>query len=200
MTGTEKIKTKIIEDARAKALAINQQAGQEASDIISQASKEAEQKKAELLKKAEIDAAQTYKRMLAVAGLEGRKEILRAKQDMIDAAFDAALSKVCSLPDKEYQMLLERMITDAAGDEGGEILLSQKDAKRMDDSFICNINKRLGSAGKRGTVFLSEQNIAAVGGFKLKRGEMEINGTLEIVFGMLRPELEQEVVKILFDA
>lgn len=198
MTGTERIKAKILEDAKTKALSIEEQAKKEAREILDKASSEAGLKKDAILKKADIDGAETYKRMLAVAGLEGRKETLRAKQDAINAAFGKALDKVCSLPDREYQRLLEDMIVSAAANGGGEIYLSERDSARMDNGFITNINQRVGSLGKTGMWSLSAQPIKTVGGFILKSGEMEINSTFEIMFSMLRTELEGEVVNILF--
>ncbi len=200
MTGTEKITTKIIEDAKARALTIEEQARQEARALMEKASADASQKRAELLKKAEADGGESYKRLIAVAGLEGRKEILRAKQEMIDEAFQKALEKVCQLKDQDYQELLEGMVADAAGNEDGEILLSEKDAKRMNNRFIGNINQRIASSGKKGTLTLSAQRIKTAGGFVLKNGEMEINSTFEILFGMLRTELESDVVRMLFQA
>lgn len=198
MTGTEKIKTKIIEDANAKALEIEKQARDDAQAIMEQASADIAKKRATLLQKAEADGVESYKRLIAIAGLEGRKEILRAKQDMIDAAFQKALEKVCQMEDRDYQKLLERMIADAAGNEIGEILLSEKDVKRMDNLFAGNVNRYIADAGKKGSLKLSNQFIKTAGGFVLKSGEMEINSTFEILFGMLRTELESDVVRILF--
>ena len=40
--------------------------------------------------------------------------------------------------------------------------------------------------------------IRTAGGVILKFGDMEINSTFEILFGMLRTELESDVVSILF--
>ena len=199
MTGTDKIKGKILEDAKAKAVAIQEQAEREAAAIKEQALSEADQKRASLLEKAKADGAQLYKRMLAVAGLEGRKELLRTKQEMIDLAFSKAMERICQLPDKEYQKLLETMIVHSAGNEYGEIVLSEKDCRRVDNQFVENINRGLAAAGKNVTLTLSEQTISTIGGFILKSGEMEINSTLEIQFSMLRSELEGEVVSILFN-
>ncbi len=200
MTGTEKIKEKILEDARNRANSIEEQAKREAQEILDKASYEAGLKKEAVLKQAENDGLETHKRMLAVAGLEGRKETLRTKQAAINAAFENALDRVCNLPDKEYQGLLEDMIVKAAADGGGEIFLSQKDASRMDKNFISNINQRVNSSGKNGIWSLSVQPVKTVGGFVLKSGEMEINSTFEIMFSMLRTELEGDVVKILFNS
>lgn len=199
MTGIEKIKSKIVEDANARALQVEEQARQEARSIMDRALLTADQKRLELLKNAEHEGAEAYKSLLAVAGLEGRKEILRAKQDMVDEAFQTALDRVCQLPDQQYQKLLEDLIVNAAGNNSGEILLSDKDAKRMDTQFISNINKRLASSGKSSILTLSKENIRTVGGFTLKSGDMEMNSTFEILFSMLRPQLENEVVRHLFN-
>jgi V/A-type H+-transporting ATPase subunit E len=199
MTGLEKIKTKIIEDAGAKAIQIEEQAAMEAQGILDQASRDTELKKTELLKKAQAESEEFCRRLLAVAELEGRKEILRAKQDMINGAFKTALEKIAGLPDREYQNVLEDMIVRAASREGGEIILSEKDAGRIDDQFINNINKRLNAMGKNLDLAVSRENVKASGGFILRNGDMEINNTFEILFGMLRPELEGEIVRTLFN-
>ncbi len=199
MTGIDKIKSKIIEDAAATAAKAEEQAKTEAGEIVEQFSAAAGKKKAELLEKAMSDGAELHRRLAAQAGLEGGKEVLRTKQSLIDEAFRKALEKLCSFPDNEYQKLLEQMIVDAAGKEGGEILLSEKDLKRIDGNFLYNINRRLAGLGKGGQLTLSGQAINTAGGFILKSGDMEINSTFEIVFGMLRTELEGEVVRILFD-
>lgn len=199
MTGTEKIKAKILEDAKSKALSIEEQAKREAQEILDKASIEAGLKKDVIIKKADSDGMETYKRMLAVAGLEGRKETLRAKQDIINTAFNNALEKVCNMPDREYQRLIEEMVVNAAISGGGEIFLSERDTARMDKNFISNINQRVGSSGKSGIWSLSDHAVKTAGGFILKSGEMEINNTFEIMFSMLRTELEGDVVKILFN-
>lgn len=198
MTGTEKIKNKILEDAKAKAVQIEEQARTESNIIMESALKKVGLQKEELMKRAESEGAEAYKRMMSVAGLEGRKEILRTKQDLVDAAFKRAMEKVAGLPDPEYQKLLEDMVVRIAEKDGGEILLTEKDHHRIDSQFLTNINKRLNSAGIHGSLTLSEDKIQASGGFILRRGEMELNSTFEILFTMLRTELENDVVKILF--
>lgn len=198
MTGTEKIKSRILDDARAKASEIEEQANREARKILERAHAEAAQKKAGILKKAEEDGQEAYRRLMSVAALESRKEILRAKQEMVETAFQEAMIRVSQLPDKEYQRLLEDMIVLASPKSGGEILLSERDRKRVGNDFTGNINKRLKTAGMDVSLILSKENISTAGGFILRSGEMEINSTFEILFGMLRPTLENEVVKILF--
>ncbi len=199
MTGIDKIKSKILEDAAAQGALLDEKAAAEARSILDLAAAEAAVKKSELTGKAESDGAEIYRRLLAQAGLEQRKDILRTKQELIDTAFRMAFDRICSLPDGEYQKLLEDMIVEAAGIEGGEIILSEKDVKRLDEQFLNNINNRLDNMTNRSAVSLSERNIVTAGGFILKQGDVEINGTFEILFGTLRNDLENEVVRILFN-
>ena len=87
MIGMEKIKSKILEDAQNKITQILEQAKQQAEEIKNDALKESESKRAEILEKGEAKGKETYRRMLSMAGLEGRKEILKAKQDVVEEAF-----------------------------------------------------------------------------------------------------------------
>ncbi len=198
MTGTEKIKAKILEDSNAKASHIEEQAKLEAAVILDEAAKEADKKRKDIISKAEADSMEAYRRLLAVADLEGRKELLRAKQEVVEKAFKAAMIKLTELPDREYQKLLENMVVKTAAKGNGEIMLSAKDAGRTDGHFIENVNRSLSEAGIVGSLKLSEDRIASAGGVVIRYGEMEINNTFEILFEMLRPQLENEVVKILF--
>jgi len=199
MTGTERIKNKILEDAKSRAEAIVEQANREAEEILAAADETARRNTEEALKAAEAESAEVYRRMIAVAGLEGRKEILRAKQEVVDNAFRLAMEKIITMPDAEYQELLENMIVNAASSGNGEILLSKRDIGRIDSRFTDNINEKLKNSGKTGSLSLAKETVSAAGGFVLRYGQVEINGTLEILFGMLRPQLESEVVKTLFN-
>lgn len=198
MTGTEKIKAKILEDAEVRAGQILEQARAEAREIIDNALKEAEQKRADILRKGESDGREVYRRMMSEANLEGRKEVLKAKQDLVESAFSLAMDKLCKLSDQDYQKLLEDMAVEAAKDEDGEILLSEQDRNRVSKDFVKNINKRIASSGKNGKLALSQDTIKTVGGFVLRYDQMEINNTFEVIFEMLKPKLENDVVKILF--
>lgn len=198
MIGMEKIKSKILEDAQNKSTQILEQAKQQAEEIKNDALKESESKRAEILEKGEAKGKETYRRMLSMAGLEGRKEILKAKQDVVEEAFTSAMEKLRSLPDEDYQKLIEDMAVAAAKNECGEILLSEKDRKRLNDDFLKNINVRIASKGENAEFVMSDDNIKTSGGFILRYGEMEINSTFEIMFEMLKPEIENDVVDILF--
>ena len=176
MTGTDMIKTKILDDAHKRASEAEEQARREAQEILNKAASEAEQKRAEILKKADLNSQEIYRRLLSTAALEGRKELLRAKQDMIEATFQRALEKVANLPDREYEKLMEDMVVKAATGGGGE-LSTTKDSKRlaMIPEQVNSVCKR---AGINGNIICQRINIRA-SGVLLRSGDIEINSTLE---------------------
>ena len=160
--------------------------------------KESESIRAKILEDAEVDGKEIYRRMLSAAALEGRKELLKAKQEVVGACFDSAMQKIISLPDNDYQKLIEDMVLDAAKNEEGEILLAEQSKQRLNKDFLRNINTRVASLGNSAKLVLSDECVKSAGGFVIRYGEMEINSTFEIMFEMLKPELENDVVGMLF--
>ncbi|NLK69497.1 MAG: V-type ATP synthase subunit E [Clostridiaceae bacterium] len=198
MRGMEKIKSKILEDSKRTVSHILEQAQQQAEKIKNDALKESESIRVEILDKAEAEGKEAYRRMVSTAVLEGRKELLKAKQDIIETAFISAMEKLLRLSDRDYQKLIEDMIVDAAKNEKGEILLAEQSKKRLNEDFLKKINTRIASLGDGAKLVLSDESVKAAGGFILRYGEMEINSTFEIMFEMLKPELENDVVDMLF--
>jgi len=90
------------------------------------------------------------------------------------------------------------MAAESARDEDGEIVLSERDKERISRDFTRNINKKIRDSGKKGKLELSKDSIRTVGGFVLRYKDMEVNNTFEVMFEMIRPKLENDVVKILF--
>lgn len=198
MMGMERIKAKILEDSENKAGQILEQARQQAEEIKNDALKESESIRAKILEDAEVDGKEIYRRMLSAAALEGRKELLKAKQEVVGACFDSAMQKIISFPDNDYQKLIEDMVLDAAKNEEGEILLAEQSKQRLNKDFLRNINTRVASLGNSAKLVLSDECVKSAGGFVIRYGEMEINSTFEIMFEMLKPELENDVVGMLF--
>ena len=135
MRGMEKIKSKILEDSKRTVSHILEQAQQQAEKIKNDALKESESIRVEILDKAEAEGKEAYRRMVSTAVLEGRKELLKAKQDIIETAFISAMEKLLRLSDRDYQKLIEDMIVDAAKNEKGEILLAEQ-SKRLNEDFL----------------------------------------------------------------
>jgi len=197
MAGVEKIKERILEEARAQAEANIKRAEEEAAKIIEEAQKEAAAKKAQILEKAKQEAVDVKKRLKAMAELEARKKKLQARQEVVDEAFNKTIEKLNSLPDREYEEIISQMIVNSVESGSEEIILSPKDKQRISPGFIENINKKLSQKVLTGKLsFRRDQNIS--GGFILKSGDIEINNSFEAIIRMKREEVEAEVIKALF--
>ncbi|OPZ94431.1 MAG: V-type ATP synthase subunit E [Firmicutes bacterium ADurb.Bin419] len=198
MSGAEKIIGRILEDARLQADATIKRAGEEAANIIRSASEDAEAKKKQIIEKAELEAVEVKKRLIAVAELEARKQKLKAKQEVVDEAFELALQKLNNLPDLEYQNILVEMISNSIETGKEEVLLSLRDKQRLDPGFINQLNKKLSQKGVTGNLKISDEDRNISGGFILKTGDIEINNSFEAIIRMNRDDIEAEVIKALF--
>lgn len=198
MTGINRIKAKILDDAKEIAGENLSRAKQEADSIIAEAQQKALEEAGKAKQAAMAEAANLRKTMDAVSSLEERKRMLKVRQDMVDEAFRAAFERTLKLPADEYGSFIRRFILEAVRDGEGEILFNETDRSRLGAQFVEEVNKMLRAEGKNAVLRLSGQTIPNRGGFVLKYGDMEINSTLEIIFNMLRPQLEAEVASILF--
>lgn len=198
MAGAEKIRERILEEARKQAEANIQEAKKEAEKIIHSSEEEARKKQKQIIDRAFKEAAERKKRLIAVAELEGRKEKLKAKQDMIEEVFTKTIERLNSLSDEEYENILVDMIINSVRSGDEEIILSEKDRNRLSYKFVENINNRLREKGLKGNIALSNQTRNINGGFILKKGDVEINNSFDAIIKMKRDELEEIVVAELF--
>lgn len=198
MAGAEKIINKIMDDARLQAEDNIKLAKEEAGSIVISARKEAEKVKATIIEKAKANALELKKRKIAVFGLEGRKRLLRARQEVVEEAFSKALVKLEAMPQKEYEEMLAGMITNIAKTGSEEIILSNKDKKRLSNDFIGRINKGLSAKGKDGNIRISDDTGSFSGGFILRADDIEVNNSFDALLRMKHDEIELEVVNILF--
>lgn len=198
MSGVDKLKAKILEEAHLAAQDNLEKARKEASEIMQSARNEADRRQKEIIDKAHRDAEDRKKRIKAYSELEARKKRLEAKQEMVEAAFGKAIERLNSLPLDEYRNILASMISDLVKSGDEEIILSEKDKKALGADLEKDVNQRLAMKGIRGSVKVSHKSGNINGGFILKSGDVEVNSSFDTIVRMQRNQLEAEVVKVLF--
>jgi len=199
MNGAEKIKERIISDARERAGKILEDARLEAQNIIKAAEKHAFQRVAIITEKAKEEAALYKERFRAAGEMDARKSILKIRQEIIDEAFSTAVSRVADLPDDQYSQFMEDVLLNVIINGEGTLVLNNRDRQRLGQRFVGKINEKLKNTGKKAELKLSDDVLDSCGGFIVRYGEMEINCTLEVIINMIRPNLETEVASILFN-
>ena len=194
----QKILERIQKDAQSEVDRIKGRASATADEILKKAQAEAEALKAQALEDAKNEAKQRGERIVATASLDLRKALLAEKQNAIDTAFQAAVDILVKMGDAEYRKIIRDMILPnvQTGDE--EIILSERDKARLGDDFAQEINHQLAQSGKKGELIISQDTYDIVGGFVLRRGQIELNSSFESLFKSSRGDLESEVAKILF--
>lgn len=128
------------------------------------------------------------------AMLERRRQILKAKQDVIGEMIDEARESLYTLKEEDYFSLLQAMILNYALPQDGELILSEKDAARMPRGFLKQVNASL----QQGSLTLSEEKRYLAGGFLLRYGGIEENCTFDALFESARERLQDEVHRMLF--
>jgi V/A-type H+-transporting ATPase subunit E len=190
----EEIIARIKADAEEAAQRVLDQGRKEAGAVTAEAGTKAEARKRELRSRAEQRAAEERNRITTLARLSARRELLDAKQALIDRVFDEAASRIEKLPVDEYRAFVAGLLSEhvESGDE--EVLIGESE-KRIDQAFLDSVSAKLG-AGKG--LRLSDERRRIRGGFILRSGRIETNCSLETILREAREKLETEVAAVLF--
>jgi V/A-type H+-transporting ATPase subunit E len=194
----EKIIERIKQDAQSQVGEIKDKASKEADKILQKASDEANSYKAQALENAKAEAQQRKQRLISSANLEFRKEILTEKQNAIDLAFQEAVNTLTRMNDEEYRQTIKKMLISSVQTGDEDLVLSVRDKTRINENFLKDVNKELVKAKKKGNLKISKDTYNILGGFVLRKGNIEINNSFESLFKSFRDDLEAEVSKVLF--
>lgn len=215
MNGIESITARILAEAQAAADADLQAAKKEADAILGDYADRAGKLSADLADKAKAASDVVLERAASSGANLRRNILLEAKSAAIDEAFAAAREALVKKSDAEYGAfyagLLEKAIASSLADEAEAVRLYGDEEKRP-SAFLLSLNEadaaRMGecllAAGKKAlkgsgcTLALSDLPAHIDGGFLLIRGDVEINGSLSMLFGQLREEMESSIAALLF--
>ena len=194
MKGTEKLIAHIKADADAQVNAILAQAEQQCAGIRADFDKQAAALYAERLRAGVKETQDKVDSAQRIARMEGRKELLAAKQELVSRSFRMAQERIVALPEDQYVSFLAKLAAQASvtGDE--EIVLNARDRKAIGEKLVQAANKRLGN----GRLTLSEDCGDFAGGLILRRGSIEANCTVELLVELSQGELSAKVAEILF--
>ena len=196
MSGLDKMKSRILEEADHSAKEIMDKANAEAEAVIKAAEEEAKAEAGRISSKAERDAADYAKRVASSVDMRRKQAYLAAKQEVISHVLESAYSTVMNLEVKEYFDMLEKLLERYVLPEEGEICFSANDLGRMPEGFSGKIKTI--AANKGGSLTLSDEARDIDGGFLLVYGGIEENCTIKAVFDAKREELSDQVNRILF--
>lgn len=208
------ILNRIDEDAKAQSADIMTAAEENCRNIKASYDKEAEKQSRSILAAAAAGAEAIKLRAASQSGIEERNLRLTARRQAIDAAFEKAMERLCTMSDEKkvalYSQMALRSVTGVA-----ELVLSPGDKAAIGDAVVAMISKKLLSDGIGNVVdaitklklpskdlgrlvTLSDEVGAFRGGFVLREGNIETNCTFETMLSSAKEELEPEVARMLF--
>ncbi len=215
MNGIEKITDRISADASAEIDRLMAEAKARSSDIAAKYRAQADAEAADLAARNAKAAAEREERLVSVAQMESRKTLLAAKQEMVGRAYDAALEKLCAMPDEQYVEVLASLLVQASSTGREEVVFSPEDRERVGKAAVARANELLSGPKPEKLVDKVAASVAAIvkggeqltlsgetrpirGGFILKDANVEVNCTFDTLVRLQRAETAGTVAKTLF--
>jgi len=130
--GLEKVKEKVLEEARQKAKSRIDSANAEARDIIKSFSKQAAERESSFKKQLESEIDFIKKRESASVKLESKKFSLAFRKDFIDEIFSLVQEKLSKLPDSARSEHIKKLLEKA----GSEIDIAVVHCNKKDSKFV----------------------------------------------------------------
>lgn len=200
-SGTDKIVSSIMSEAQEKADVIIQEVNAEVSAIEAQADKTAEVEKAKILENGKKQSDMRYQQIISEAKMNARRAKLSAKEEIIEAAFEKAVSELeqkASSQSADYEDSLIKMIKEAADEIGTDDLIIQLNEADT-NQFKSEISPG-NTFEVEGIKFELGEPINAIGGAILKtsNGDIEVNNTIDARLERFKSILRSEVANVLF--
>lgn len=196
MTGLDKMKSQILDEARAAADAKLKDAKSRAEEMISQAQSEAAKTSESISQKSAAEVANYKERVASSIDLQRRTKILAAKQEIIAEVLEKSYASLKAMAADEYFAMLKKMAAKYVLPQDGEIFFSPADMERMSSGFEAEIKELAREKG--GSLVFSKEGRNIENGFVLAYGGIEENCTLKAMFDAKRDELSDKVHQILF--
>lgn len=185
---TEKIKN----DARKEADGILSKAKEQAESITRKAGEECDEIQSGFDARFDAERPEIFRRREIVATLDAAKMDLRAKRDLIEDVYHAALEKLASLGKDDYLAFCGRLLDEAVRAKDEKVAVG-KNEKYLDDSWLDSYNAAHGT-----TLAMSDRKPDIAGGFILMRGRTSVDCSWDMLVKVLKEKQEADVVKRLF--
>jgi len=178
------ITEKILAEANEQAEAVLKEAQEKTEELLLKRRKDLETEGERELEKAERTAAAMSERLVNGAVLESRDVLLKARQDLLDRAFDAAAQSLKNISDEEYGLFLKKMLERLDYDSEAVLLVPPS-----------RLSLVQGLAA--GIAVKAEETLES--GFLVDTGPSRYNFDFSQLLDFRRNELERDVLSVLLE-
>ena len=196
MSGLEKMKSQILDEARHSAETEIKKAEEQAAEMRNRAKADANAEAEKILEKSKADVESFLERAASSCDMYRKKAVLKAKQEVIQEVLQKAYERIQSLDAQSYFEMVEKLLDNYTLAQEGEIYFSKEDLERMPEGFEQKIRQT--AVLKGGALTVSKEPRQIDGGFILVYGGIEENCTIKALFEAKREELSDKVHSLLF--
>jgi V/A-type H+-transporting ATPase subunit E len=189
ISGTNKLAERIVTDAQEEARAILAEAESAAASILRDGEKAVSARRAELTSQKENAVSSLISGYNTRATLDGKKDALRKKRAVIDAAFTRAYDAMLAL-DAEKRKAICRNLLSAQAEGGETVLPAEKDRAALTALVAGMPEKKLK---------VSNDSASIDGGFILLGDGYEKDCSFKSLLATVRDAEETAVYQLLFD-
>lgn len=177
----------IVKQAQKEIMAIKAEGEKRLEEIKAKWAKKITDRQAEIVDEAKRKANQKIQQMQFKLQSQFQLEVLKAKNDIINQAYEKAQKKLIGLSEKDYEELMLKLINQINLSEGELISVVGKEK---------SLKKALEKSGKKFKI--SDKTIEGDGGFIFQSNKLEINNTFSNLIANSKEQTILEVTKILF--
>jgi len=195
MPGIDRIYDKIIADAEERAGLRLSETSSKIQSMKSVVDERIEEYRKVKISETEKEAKGIVSRAQANRRLEGKKQLLAVKQNMVTEVFEKTQQALINLSNAEKLTLYTKLIGNCLKEGHNEVSLNGKYKKAFGDKLIQNIGSALGPDI---SVALSGQDVPDDFGVIVKNGKIYSNSTFSSMLKYMKQNIEADVMKILF--
>ena len=196
MAGLDKIIGEIHAESDGLIREVLDRAQKEAAQIRSEAEKKAGDSVERIRRESDARLADSKSRAQSAAALTKRQLLLQEKQNLIGEVLEKAKETFLALPEAEYFDPLLALLKKNALSEQGEILLNERDRKRLPADFEKKAEEA--AKAKGGSLRISEKTREIDGGLILVYEGIEQNCSVDALFETNIEMLQDKIQNILF--
>ena len=196
MAGLDKIIGEIHAESDGLIKEVLDRAQKEAAQIRSEAEKKAGDSVERIRRESDARLADSRSRAQSAAALTKRQLLLQEKQNLIGEVLEKAKETFLALPEAEYFDTLLALLKKNALSEQGEILLNERDRKRLPADFEKKAEEA--AKAKGGSLRISEKTREIDGGLILVYEGIEQNCSVDALFETNIEMLQDKIQNILF--
>ncbi|MAG15738.1 hypothetical protein CMO88_01620 [Candidatus Woesearchaeota archaeon] len=180
--GLERVKGKVLEEAKLKAKSRLDSANTESKNILQSFSKQAREKETIFRKKLDSEVESIKRREDAAAKLESKKLTLAFRKEFVDETFSIAREKLSQLPDSERASHIKKMLEKAKS----EIDIAIVHCNKKDRKFVSGYKVK--ETDILGGIIAESAN-----------GTLRVDYSYETLLNQLKGSLLPKLNKVLFE-